>query len=132
MNPQFPLCAQVGMLHGLVAGFMYGLLQQGNCCAMSTAAQLAYVAVLLSGLALLTSLFVLCVICRYTFASVWLGALINAVIVAFVVVFALQAIGASVASPIIGILLGIVIGLIIGWILCRLCDVRPFLTAAGG
>ena len=132
MNPRPPLCAQIGMLHGVIVGFMFGLLQQGECCQTTTAAQLAWIALLLAGLAALTSAFILTVICRYTLGSVLFAVLVNAVLVAFAVVFILQAIGASVASVLIGIVLGTVIGLIVGWILCMLCDERSFVPAKGG
>lgn len=132
MNPRPPLCAQIGLLHGVIVGFMFGLLQQGSCCQTTTTAELVWIALLLAGLAAAISLFVLIVICRYTLGSVLFAALVNAVIVAIAVVFVLQAIGASVASVLIGIVLGAVIGLILGWILCLLCDERSFVPAKGG
>lgn len=131
-NPQLPLCAQVGMLHGVVVGFLYGLLQFSNCCQASPSSQLAWVALLLAGVALIVSLFVLMVVCRYTLGSILFALFVNAVIVAFAVVFVLQAIGASVVSAILGVIVGLVIGLIIGWILCLLCDLRPFSARQGG
>jgi hypothetical protein len=131
-NPQLPLCAQVGMLNGVVVGFLYGLLQFNNCCQAPPSSQLAWIALLLAGQAMIVSLFVLLVICRYTLGSVLFAVFVNAVIVAFAVVFVLNAIGASVASPIVGVIVGLVIGLIVGWMLCLLCDVRPFSARQGG
>ena len=131
-NPQLPLCAQVGLLHGVVVGFLFGLLQFNNCCVAPASSQLAWMALLLAGLAMIVSLFVLLVICRYTFGSVLFAVFVNAVIVAFAVVFVLNAIGASVASPIVGVIVGLVIGLIVGWLLCLLCDIRPFSARQGG
>lgn len=131
MNPKPSLCAQIGMLNGVLTGFLFGLLQQGGCCQVITTAQLASTALLLAALAFLVSVFVLCVISRFTFASVAFATLINAVLVAFAVVFVLNAIGASMASPIIGVFIGLVVGLLVGWILCLLCDLKPFATAGG-
>jgi hypothetical protein len=119
------------MLNGVLTGFLFGLLQQGGCCTVVTTAQLASTALSLAAMAFLVSVFVLCVVCRFTFASVAFAALINAVLVAFAVVFVLNAIGAGMASPIVGVFVGLVVGLLVGWILCLLCDMKPYATAGG-
>ena len=116
-----PLCAQIGLLHGLVVGFLFGLLQFSNCCQASPTSQLAWMALVFAAVAMALSLFLLGVIARYTLVSVFFAVFINAVLVAFAVVFLLQAIGASMASIMIGIIVGMVVGFIIGWLLCWLC-----------
>lgn len=123
MNPVPPLCTQIGMMHGVVVGFMFGLLQFGLCC-RAMPGQLVLVALVLAALAALVSLFSLSVMSRYAITSVLPAIIVNAVIVAFAVVFAMNAIGPSMASIVIGLVLGPIAGLIVGRILCLLCGVR--------
>jgi hypothetical protein len=125
-----PLCALIGWLNGVVVGFFFGAFQVQGCCTALTTAQIMWIALVLAGLAMLASLFVLCVLRGFTFTSVLLPVFINAVIVAVAVVFVLRAIGMSEWSILVGVVIGAVIGLLIGWLLCFLCD-RRFLAAGG-
>ena len=133
MSSSPPLCIQIGVLHGLIVGFLFGLWQFQGCCTTVTASDLASMMVLLVVMAMLTSLFALCILRRYTFASVIGPVLVSAVLVTVIVVLVLHAIGPNPASILLGIIIGLVLGLLIGWMLCRLCDQRVgFLAAPRG
>jgi len=121
---KLPFCAQVGALNGLVIGFLFGTWQYQKCCGALSTSELAWMILLVAGIALLVSLFVLCVLRRYTFASVFIGTLINAVLVAVVVVLTLNAIAPSPSSILLGVVIGFLMGLIVGWLLCFLCGQR--------
>ena len=130
MPVSIPLCALIGWLNGVVVGFFFGAFQLQGCCSAFSTAQIMWIALVLAGLAMLASLFVLCVLRKFTFGSVLLPVFLNSVIVAVVVVVALRAIGMSEWSIVVGVVVGAVIGFLIGWLLCFLCD-RRFLAAGG-
>lgn len=121
---RLPFCAQVGALIGVVAGFLFGTWQFQECCGPPTPADLASAILMIAAVALLTALFVLCVLRGYTLASVFVGALVNAALVTTVVVLVLNAIAPSSASIILGVIIGLLIGIIVGWVLCFLCGDR--------
>jgi hypothetical protein len=116
-----PLCAQIGWLHGLLVGFLVGALQLEGCCQMVTNSHLMWMALIFAAFAMLVSLFLLCIMRRYTLGSVLLGVFVNAVMVSIIVVFALHNLVPSLFSLIIGVIVGAILGLIVGWLLCLLC-----------
>jgi len=119
-----PLCVQIGILHGLIVGFLFGLWQFQGCCTAVSWSDLAWMMVLLVIIAMVLSLFVLCILRRYLLASVFGPVFVNAVLVTVAVVLVLRAIGPSPASILLGLIVGLVLGLLVGWLLCRLCDQR--------
>lgn len=122
----WPLCAQVGALHGIVVGFAFG--STGSCCRHLTGTELAWMVFAFAGLAILASLFVLVVIRRYVFGSVAPQIVVNAILVSLVVISILYAIGRNPWYALLGVLLGFILGAVVGALLCRLCVQR---TASG-
>ena len=118
----WPLCAQVGALHGMIIGFAFGVLQTSTT--PMSPADLGWMLVLFAALAALVSLFLLAVLRRYTLRSVLWTTLANALLVAMVVIAALSAVGPHSWSPLLGVLLGLALGALTGAALCRLCDQR--------
>jgi hypothetical protein len=119
---RWPICAQVGALHGILVGFGFGLIH--ICCQSMTAKELVGLWLIFAGLAVLVSLFVLLVLRKYAFGSVLWAVILNALLVALVVILVMNAIGPSAWSPLLGILLGFLLGLLVGAVLCRLCGDR--------
>jgi hypothetical protein len=118
------ICAQVGALNGIVIGFGFGILQIETSGQPINNSDLNWVILILAGLATLVSLFVLLVLRKYTFNSVFWATLINALLVSLVVIVTLNIIGTSAFSALLGVVLGFLLGLLMGWLLCRLCGQR--------
>lgn len=119
-----PICAQIGALSGILIGLGFGLLQIETCCQKLNVSDLSWAILILAGLATLVALFVLIVLRKYTFSSVFWPTLINTLLVSLVVVIILNAIGSSAFSALLGVILGWLLGALIGWFLCRFCDRR--------
>lgn len=118
----WPLCAQVGALHGMIIGFAFGVLQ--TCCQQLRANELVSMLLLFTALAVLVSLFVLVVVRKYSVGSVLWPTVLNALLVGFVVILVLWAIGPQPWGPLLGVALGFLLGLLVGALLCRVCGDR--------
>lgn len=125
---QLPLCARVGVLHGLIVGFFFSLWRMQTSFAAMAAHELAWGILLLAALALLCSLFVLIIVERYLIGSVFWPTVVNAILVALATVLVIRPIPQHNFFLLLGLWIGIVIGLLVGLLLCRLCLDRLMLA----
>lgn len=117
----WPICAQIGALHGMIVGFMFAAT---NCCAPMSMQDVVWTVLLGAALSALISLFLLIVIRRYGAGSVLWQTLLNALLVSLVVVLVLYAIGPHPLIALLGLVAGFILGALIGFLLCRLCGLR--------
>jgi hypothetical protein len=128
---RLPLCARIGVLHGLIVGFFFSLWRMGTAFAALAAQEFAWGVLLLSILALLCSLFILVIVERYLAGAVFWPATVNAILVTLLTMLAINAMPPHQFFLLLGLWIGIVVGLLVGLALCRLCLNRLITTTEG-
>ena len=118
---RLPLCARVGVLHGIIAGFIFSLWRMEAAFAGLATHEFAWGVLLLSLLALLCSLFILVVVERYLVRAVFLPAAVNALLVALLAALVIYQMPPHRFFLLLGVWIGIVVGVAVGVVLCRLC-----------
>ena len=121
----WPICAQIGVLHGMIAGFTFGIV---HCCAPMSNQDLAWMIVLCAVAGLHVSTFILVVLRRYAFASVFWQTFVNAILVSLLTVLVLSAIGPHPLIVLLGLVAGFLLGALVGAMLCWLCGRRAVLA----
>lgn len=129
---KLPLCARIGVLHGIIAGFLFSLWRMETAFAPFAANEIAWGVMLLTLLAILCSLFILVIVERYLAAAVFWPALLNAIIVTLLTVFVIKAMPPHQFFLLLGLWIGIVVGLLVGFALCRLCLDRLSISKNAG
>lgn len=118
---RLPLCARIGVLHGLIIGFLFSLMRiQAGFVALA-AHEIIWSVLVFSTLALLCSLFILIVVERYLGGAVFWPAAINAILVGLLTILVINLLLPNRFFVLLGIWIGMVIGLFVGFVLCRLC-----------
>jgi hypothetical protein len=116
-----PLCARIGVLHGLIVGFFFSLWRMETAFQVFAADEFAWGVLLLSTFALLCSLFVLIIVERYLGSAVFWPAVVNVILVAIVTTLLINLMPPHRFFLLLGVWIGILVGLVIGFALCRLC-----------
>ena len=127
---RLPLCARVGVLHGLLVGFFFSLWRMETAFAPLAAHEFAWGVLLLAALALICSLFILVVVERYLAGAVFWPAVVNAILVTLLTMLLINVMPPHRFFLLLGLWVGIVIGLFVGLLLCRLCLDR-YVTGRG-
>jgi hypothetical protein len=129
---RLPICARVGVLHGVIVGFLFSLWRMATGFAGLAAHEFVWGVLLLSALALLCSLFVLVVVVRYLAVSVFWPAAVNAILVALLTALVINVMPPHRFFLLLGVWIGTAVGLLVGLVLCRLCLDRLVATAVRG
>jgi hypothetical protein len=118
---RLPLCARIGVLHGIIVGFFFSLWRMETAFAALAADDFVWGVLLLSILALVCSLFILIVVERYLAGAVFWAAAVNAILVALLTMFVINLMPQHRFFLLLGFWIGILNGLFVGLLLCRLC-----------
>jgi hypothetical protein len=116
-----PLCARIGILHGILIGFFFSLWRVETNFAPLATHEFLWAALLLLLLALVCSMFILVIVERYLAGAVFWSATVNAILVTLLTMAVTSLIPPHQFFILSGIWIGIVVGLLIGLVLCRLC-----------
>lgn len=127
-----PLCARVGVLHGMITGFLFGLYRLESGFAPLPPGAIAWTVLLLSLFGALVSLFILVAVQRYVLSAVMWQTLVNALLVSLLIVFVVGRIPATALFLLLSFWIGVVIGLLVGLLLCRICLERGLAVPATG
>jgi hypothetical protein len=127
-----PLCARVGVLHGLITGFLFGVYRLESGFPPLPPDVIAWTVLLLALFGVLVSLFILVVVQRYVLSAVMWQTLVNALLVSLLIVLVVGRIPATAFFLLLSFWIGIIIGLLVGLLLCRLCLERGLTVAATG
>jgi hypothetical protein len=125
-----PLCAKVGVLHGLIIGFLFAVWRLSGGFPGLALQELIWAMILLALIAIGCSLFILIVVERYRLSSVVWATLVNGLLVSALTLLILVRLTPHQYFLLLCLWLSALIGLFIGWLLCRICIDR--LVAAKG
>lgn len=128
---RLPLCARIGVLHGMIVGFFFSLWRIEVAFAALAAHEFAWGVLLLSALAVLCSFFILVVVERYLASAVFWPAAVNAILVALLTMLVVNVMPPHQFFLLLGLWVGIVVGLLVGFVLCRLCFDRLIAPTRG-
>ena len=129
---RLPLCARIGILHGLIVGFFFALWRIETGFAPLAVDEFFWGWLLVSLVALLCSLFILIVVERYLVGGVLWPVLVNAILVGFLTALVINFLPAHRFFLLAGVWIGILIGLVVGLLLCRLCFDRLIVNRDAG
>lgn len=118
---RLPLCARIGILHGLIVGFCFSLWRLQTGFAPLAAHQFTWGVLLLAMVSLHCSLFILVIVERYLVGAIFWPALINSLFVTLVTMLVINVFAPHRFFLLLGLWIGILIGLLVGLLLCRLC-----------
>lgn len=127
-----PLCARVGVLHGIIVGFLFSLWRIETGFTALAAHEFVWGLLLLSALAALCSLFILVVVERYLASAVLWQTGVNALLVALFTMLLINLMPPHQFFLLLGVWIGIVVGVLVGYLLCRLCLDRLTPDRLGG
>lgn len=116
-----PLCAKIGVLHGMIAGLLFGLWRLGSGMPVLAPQEFAWSVALLALFALLCSLFILVVVERYALRSIFWPVVVNVILVTLLTALVINKLPAHQFFILLSLWVGIVVGLFAGLLLCRLC-----------